>query len=235
MGVAKEAPWSVEEELMILLTAATDIEMGAFLHAYPLPQGVSTLLTGVGPVEAAVRVSAFLAASVPPPSAVVNFGVAGAYVFAGRENAALLDICLAEREVLADLGICEQDEVQTLHGTGFALESCVELDIELLVRAARILTAAKIPFKQGVFATVSCVSGTQKRGALIAEQHHALCENMEGFAVARACRYFGVPMLELRCISNTVIDRKLQDWQLREACNNCGAAIASLINGLRDD
>ncbi|NLX19380.1 MAG: futalosine hydrolase [Desulfobulbus sp.] len=219
---------------MVLLTAATDVEMGAFLRACPSLRGVTTLITGVGPVEAAVCVSSYLATAGSLPSAVVNFGVAGAYVTADRQSAVLLDICLAECEVLADLGICEQDKVRALQGAGFHLETCIELDAELLTRAIRILTAAEISFRKGVFATVSCVSGTQKRGEMIAVQHRALCENMEGFAVARACRHFGVPMLELRCISNMVVDREHQDWQLGKACDTCGAAIASLVNGFRN-
>lgn len=219
---------------MLLLTAATDFEMAAFVRACPVSQGVATLVTGVGPVETAVRLSAFLAAAATPPTAVVNFGVAGAYVVDGKEHATLLDICLAEREVLADLGICVQDEVHQLRGGAFELLECLKLDATLLGRASRMLAAAQISHTIGVFATVSCVSGTQKRGEMIARQHQAICENMEGFAAAMACRHFGVPLLELRCISNLVEDRNRQNWQLSKACNRCGEVAAFIVNGLSD-
>lgn len=220
---------------MLLLTAATDNEMAAFLDACPTPQGVATLVTGVGPVETAVRMSAFLATTTTRPTAVVNFGVAGAYVVHGQESAALLEICVAEQEVLADLGICEQDEVKLLQGEAFELEDRLELDAGLLDRATTLLAAAQVPFKRGVFATVNCASGTQKRGEMIAQQRQALCENMEGFAAARACRHFEVPLLELRCISNLVVDRNCQNWQLSKACRRCGEVVALIVNELRGE
>lgn len=219
---------------MLLLTAATNFEMAAFVRACPVTQGIATLVTGVGPVETSVRLSAFLATAATPPTAVVNIGVAGAYVVDGREQVSLLDICLAEREVLADLGICVQDEVHQLRGGTFELVECIELDASLLGQASKQLTVAQIPHRIGVFATVNCVSGTQKRGEVIARQHRAICENMEGFAAAMACRHFGVPLLELRCISNLVEDRHCQNWQLSKACNRCGEVAALIVSGLRD-
>jgi len=67
---------------------------------------------------------------------------------------------------------------------------------------------------------------------LLARQHQALCENMEGAAVARVCQQFGLPLLELRCISNLVEDRNLQNWQLKQACTRCGEAAALIVEGL---
>lgn len=220
---------------MFLLTAATDFEMQAFVRACPvspLSQDVTTLITGVGLVETAVRLSSFLATAASLPRVVINFGVAGAYIVAGKESAGLLDICLAEREVLADLGICEQDEIQQLRGGAFELVESLELDAVLLGQATEKLAAARVSSTVGVFASVNCVSGTQKRGEMIARQHRAICENMEGFAAARACRHFGVPLLELRCISNLVEDRNRHNWQLRKACNRCGEVVALLVKGV---
>jgi len=220
---------------VFLATAATDFEMEPFRRA--CPQAVCpTLVTGVGPVEAAVSLTAFLAATSLPLTGVVNFGVAGAYVAGdGRRGAAVLDICLAEREVLADLGICANEEVRPLRGTGFTMVDSFDLDADLLRQAQSLLAAAAIPCLSGVFATVSSASGTRRRGDLLAERHQALCENMEGAAVARACRHFGLPLLELRCISNLVEDRNLRNWQLRDACARCGEATALVVRGLRHD
>ncbi|WP_051553640.1 futalosine hydrolase [Desulfobulbus elongatus] len=219
---------------MFLVTAATDFEMEPFRRL--CPQAVCpTLVTGVGPVEAAVRLTAFLAATSLPLAGVVNFGVAGAYAVAGRGNAAVLDICLAEREVLADLGICAHDEVLPLRGAGFIIADTFELDAGLRHRAEAVLAAAAIPCASGVFATVNSASGTRRRGTMLAERHQALCENMEGAAVARACQHAGLPLLELRCISNLVEDRDLRNWQLHDACARCGEVTALVVKGLRHD
>jgi len=217
---------------MFLVTAATDFEMEAFHPTCP-PEACASLVTGVGPVETAVRLTAFLAECSRPLAGVVNFGVAGAYLLEGRNNAAVLDICLAEREVLGDLGICSGAEVKRLRGEGLEMNDTFDLDPGLLRQAEALLAAASIPHRSGVFATVSCVSGTRERGGMLARQHHALCENMEGAAVARACQHFGLPLLELRCVSNLVEDRNRQNWQLRKACARCGEVAALVVKGLR--
>jgi futalosine hydrolase len=58
---------------------------------------------------------------------------------------------------------------------------------------------------------------------------------MEGAAVARVCVQFGLPLLELRCISNLVEDRNLQNWQLKKASARCGEAAALVLEGLSHD
>jgi futalosine hydrolase len=45
----------------------------------------------------------------------------------------------------------------------------------------------------------------------------AICENMEGAALARVSQEFGIPFLELRAISNMVENRDQSAWQIREA------------------
>jgi futalosine hydrolase len=186
-------------------------------------------------VATAVHLTAFLAATTLPLTGVINFGVAGAYLADERDNAALLDICLAEREILADLGICTGETVRPVRVEGLSIADSFDLDEQMLRQAATLLAAAAIPYKRGTFATVSCVSGTRSRGTMLADRHQALCENMEGGAAAMACRQFGLPLLELRCISNLVEDRDRQNWRLREACARCGEVAAVVAKGWSHD
>ncbi len=218
---------------MFLVTAATDFEMKAYLRACRPAPASAHLVTGIGPVETAVRLTAFLAKTSLPLHGVVNFGVAGAYILDDQSGADLLDICLAEREVLADFGICYGDEIEPLRGEALEVLDTFDLDPDLLHQAQSLLTSASIPHQRGVFATVHGVSGTRRRGEMLARQHQALCENMEGAAAARACRQFGLPLLELRCISNLVEDRHLQNWHLHKACARCGEVTALVVKGLQ--
>ena len=73
---------------------------------------VLRLVCGVGPVEAACGLWAYLARN-PRPAAVVNIGIAGAYVRASGQ-AELLSLCLAEREELGDLGKCAGGRLEPL-------------------------------------------------------------------------------------------------------------------------
>ncbi|MBV5317585.1 MAG: futalosine hydrolase [Desulfobulbaceae bacterium] len=221
---------------MYLVTAATAFEMEAFRRACPPAVRYQQLLTGIGPVEAAVQVTSYLARASVSFKGVVNLGVAGAYQQDQNEpGVGLLDICLAEREVLGDLGICYQDAVESLRGESFEIQDTFPLDRQLLHRAEALIIRGKMVAKRGTFVTVNCVSGSRQRGALLARRHQALCENMEGAAVARVCVQFGLPLLELRCISNLVEDRNLQNWQLKKACTCCGEVAALVLEGLSHD
>jgi len=221
---------------MYLVTAATAFEMEAFRRACAPGLRYASLLTGIGPVEAAVQVTAVLARASTPFAGVFNLGLAGAYPQdQGEEGAGLLDLCLATGEVLGDLGVCYQDGIEPLRGESFQVLDTFPLDPALRIRARALLAGGPWPVRSGTFVTVSCVSGSHARGLLLARQHRALCENMEGAAVARVCLQFNLPLLELRCISNLVEDRNLDNWQVHKACARCGEAAALVLTGLSHD
>lgn len=216
---------------MMLITAATRFEMEAFLSHCPASARWTSMLTGIGPVEAALQLTAYLAQATTPVRAVVNFGVGGAYV---RESggADLLDLCLADCEILGDLGICAGDRMEPLRGESFEILDTFPLDSPEVQRVAALLGRLQIPVFRGTFVTVNCVSGSRQRGDSLARQHRALCENMEGAAIARVCRHFHLPLIELRCISNLVENRNTQNWRLRDACQRCGRVVAQVVQGL---
>ncbi len=210
---------------MILLVAATEME------ALPLAgektgQSHALFVAGVGPLETAVRLTRRLCEGVGGISLVLNFGVAGAYVGSG---AGLLDICLAESEVMGDFGICHEESVE-LFGGQLACKTVFSLESQYLAQAGEILGKQDYGCKKGVFVTVNGVSATARRGARLRTAHNGLCENMEGGAVARVCEEFAVPCLEVRCVSNMVEDRNLANWQFAAAVQKCGQAVSLLVD-----
>ncbi len=216
-----------------LLTAATDFEMQACLEAGGDAGGSLRLVTGIGPVETTLSLSCLLQERSEEINGVLNFGVAGAYPDNGTsQTAALLDICLAEREVLGDLGICLQDGIERFASAVLQVEDCFDLDSPLFAAAGQALAAAGTPYQSGTFVTVNCASGTAKRGRLLGREFKGLCENMEGAAAARVCQRFSLPCLEVRCISNMVEDRNRDNWQLRKACTLAGQATAVIVKAL---
>jgi len=217
---------------MYLVTAATQFEMDPFLADVAGVQ-VHNLVTGIGPVETAVRLMAFLHDMPSGIDGVVNFGIAGSYVGPkGKPRANLLEICLAEKEVLGDLGICLHDRIEPIRGNGLEVADSFAMNAALLEKAGQALRAESIPYHTGTFVTVNCTTGTGARGSMLAHQHKGLCENMEGAAVARVCQKFSLPCLELRCISNLVEDRDTSQWKLKEACKGAGRTAAVIIRFL---
>ena len=97
--------------------------------------------------------------------------------------------------------------------------------------------ASRITIKTGTFVTVSTVTGTDKRArelekrfsASSASGGGAICENMEGAAVAHVCAMYGIPMLEIRGISNIVEDRDRSKWDIKTAAENCQKAVFVLL------
>jgi futalosine hydrolase len=216
---------------MYLLTAATDFEMKAFAEAGGNSKNIRQLVTGLGPVETTLSLSCLLHEQLDQVDAVLNFGVAGAYPDNGTDlQAGLLDICLAEQEILGDLGICLQDGFERFTSAALRVEDSFILDQSLLAVAGRALDCAETAYKSGTFITVNCASGTRKRGQLLGREFQGLCENMEGAAVARVCNHFVLPCLEVRCISNMVEDRDTKNWQLKQACTRAGQAAATIVN-----
>lgn len=213
---------------MYLVVAATDLEMQPLREA--LGEGVATcLVTGIGVLETVCQLTRFLEQRGAAFDAVVNFGVAGAYVGAGVQ---LLDLCLATTENLGDLGICLGNETEPFPQDRMPVTVTWELDQALLRRVATILAGQQVASVSGNFVTVSGVSGTESRGRYLRDRFGAICENMEGAAVARVCAAYGLPALEVRCVSNLVEERDPSRWRLAEACRQGGEQAATLIRAL---
>lgn len=218
---------------MIVALAATQLEMSPFLREMKREgQEWPTLITGVGPLETAVRLSRYLAAHGDQVSGLLQFGVGGAYLGENSCNKVkLLDVCLATREVMGDFGICQPDGIEPFSkelGGG----EWYELDRSLTSHIAALLQQKDIDFHRGSFVTVNSVSATRKRGDGLANHWQGLCENMEGAAAARVCNEFGVKIAQLRVVSNMVEERNLSGWRLQEAADKAGQLAAQIIKEL---
>lgn len=219
---------------MHLVVAATHKEMAALEAVEGVDRSLlERLVSGVGPVETAFTVGRHLDRHHRKIRSVVNFGIGGAFLRRGENLVSLLDICLAEREVLGDFGICFGDDTEPFDGVGFPCRSSFRLDRELLAVAEAALAKESVSARTGTFVTVSGASGTRQRGAMLSKRYHALCENMEGAAVARVCEAYGVPLIEVRAISNLVEDRPGRPWKIDEACRRAAEAAAVIIRTIQ--
>ncbi len=214
---------------MLLIATATEREMAPFRNLLADHKNWQALITGVGILESAATLNKFLRRNDTTVSRVINFGVAGAFLDTGVD---ILDICLATGEFLADLGICLGDDVLPLACTR---NSEIPTDGDFLAQAEFTLSDAKIPYHSGTFITVNSVSGTAARGNNLRDRYGAICENMEGAAIIKACRDFSLPCLEFRCVSNLVEDRDLSHWQLDEAIAKGAETLVPIINNSRPE
>jgi futalosine hydrolase len=169
------------------------------------------------------------------PSLVINFGIGGAYPSSGLRPG---DIAVASQEFYADEGVSLKDGFHTLQTIGIPLMkvgrrryfNAFPLDAGLRREMAKAARSAGCRPAEGVFATVSTCTGTRKRAAELSKRFSAICENMEGAAIAHICMLYGIPFVEVRGISNIVEERDTAKWDIPLASGNCQKTVVAFVN-----
>ncbi|MEV0450897.1 futalosine hydrolase [Streptomyces sp. NPDC050600] len=187
----------------------------------PLPGGFSlrrharadVLVAGVGPAAAAAATATALACAPAPYALVVSAGIAGGFA----PHAPLGAVVVADAVVGADLGAQTPEGYLPVDALGFG-RSAHPVAGELVARISGALADAGRPCAVGPVLTVSTVTGTAERAAeLVARHPGAVAEAMEGFGVAEAAAAFGLPVVEVRAVSNAVGPRDRAAWRIGEA------------------
>ncbi|WP_406861649.1 futalosine hydrolase [Streptomyces sp. HUAS MG47] len=177
---------------------------------------VDVLVAGVGPAAAAAATSAALAWATlghTPYDLVVSTGIAGGFA----PHAPLGSVVVADTIVAADLGAQTPDGYLPVEELGFG-RSAHPVPQALAHRIAQALGDGVQRHCVGPVLTVSTVTGTAARAAELAERHPgAAAEAMEGFGVAEAAAAYGVPVAEIRAVSNAVGPRDRANWRIGQA------------------
>ena len=197
-------------------------------------RAVIVVVSGIGKVNASHAATRLIREH--KPDLVMNIGVGGAYASAGL---AIGDIAIAEKEIYGDEGVMLRDGLHDVTCIGFPLLQKggkkyfneFPLDQKLIQKALRSIAAHEAAFavRSGPFVTVSACTGTTKRAREIEKRFLAVCENMEGAAIAHVCARYGIPLVEMRGISNMVEDRDRSGWNIRLAAENCQQAAQELL------
>ncbi|MET9255713.1 futalosine hydrolase [Streptomyces sp. NPDC003717] len=182
---------------------------GAVLHR--LPAGPDLLAAGVGPALAAASTAAALAAAAlagAPYRLAVSTGIGGGFA----PHAPVGSLVVADEITAADLGAETPDGFLPVTELGFG--TVTHRPPPGLVADVAAATGARA----GTVLTAATVTGTAERAARLRERHpRALAEAMEGFGVAEAAAAQGVPVLELRAVSNPVGPRDRAAWRIPDA------------------
>jgi len=190
----------------LLLCVATELE-GAILHDRLGADATTRIIRmGVGPVNAAHAVTLFLARETP--GAIVVCGVGGAYPGSGLRVG---DVACAETECYGDLGAASPAGFLDMKALGFPV-------VPAPVPLYNDLPMQVFPSDRRVkFVTMTTCTGSDAAARAIESRTGGAVENMEGAAVAHVAHLHGVPVGEVRGISNLVIDRDTSTWRLKEA------------------
>ncbi|UGY10875.1 5'-methylthioadenosine/S-adenosylhomocysteine nucleosidase [Phyllobacterium pellucidum] len=172
----------------VVFAMAVDAEYGPHLRRLFTP-----MITGVGPVEAAVSVAATLAslaANRALPDLVVSLGSAGSRT-------------LEQAEIYQVTNVSYRD--MDASPLGFKKGATPFLDLPVVVPLLHRIPGVK---EASLSTGANIVSGEAYDGV------HAEMVDMETFAVLRACQRFGLPLIGLRGISDGKEElRHLNDWK----------------------
>ncbi|GHF18059.1 futalosine hydrolase [Streptomyces griseoluteus] len=225
----------------VLVATAVPAERDAVARAFPgaaeevrLPGatllrtdgGHDLLAAGVGPALAAASTATALTAAAlrgTPYGLVVSAGIGGGF----QPEAPVGSLVVADAITAADLGAETPDGFLPVTDLGFG--TVTHLPPISLVRGVVEATGAR----RGTVLTVSTVTGTATRAAALRERHPgALAEGMEGFGVAEAAAAHGVPVLEIRAVSNPVGPRDRAAWRIGDALAALAGAFGKLAPAL---
>ncbi|MFC8347670.1 futalosine hydrolase [Streptomyces sp. NPDC057280] len=191
--------------MRILVATAVPVERDAVARALT-GMDADVIAAGVGPALAAAATATALATA--SYGLVVSAGIAGGF----PPDAPVGSLVVADEITAADLGAETAEGFLPVTELGFG--TVTHRPPEPLVRDAVAATGARA----GAVLTVSTVTGTATRAALLKGRHPtALAEAMEGFGVAEAAALHGVPVLEIRAVSNPVGPRDRAAWRIGDA------------------
>lgn len=193
--------------------------------------GRQVVIAVSGPGQANAARAATQLALMVNPRAMINIGIAGVYKGTGYD---LSDVLAASSETYADTGALERGGLIGLKQMGMPLmrKGGTQYFGSFPVDARLLKAALPHVDGSGVFLTVSQVSGTMGRASKLRKQYDALCENMEGAPIAQTCLHYGIPMLEVRGISNVAGVRDKSAWRIEAAASNCQLAAIEIIKSL---
>jgi futalosine hydrolase len=210
----------------------TYIQNKLFISGYLINKRIVIGICGIGKANAAHSTSLLIEKY--KPHIILNIGVAGAYPSSGLKVG---DLAVAEKEIYGDEGLIakKKDRRQKSGVTGkdeVAFYTMEKLGLPL-AEINRDKCYNEFPMfiphnlkelKKGNFITISSCTGTLQRGKEIEKRFNAICENMEGAAVAHISFLANVYATEIRGISNIIEDRMpepLKRTNVVTASRNC--------------
>lgn len=207
--------------MTILICVATALERSLLDERRERGQRFRVVEMGVGPVNAAHATT--VAILEEKPDAIVVCGVAGAYPSSGLK---IGDVVSASVEVYGDLGAQSPTGFRDMQALGFPVVSSPRLLFNELPMQV-------FPTSQSVrFVTVSTCTGTEDVAREIEARTNGAVENMEGAAVAHVAHIHGIPIGEVRGISNMVTNRDRKAWRLREAAAAAQQAVVGWLDAV---
>lgn len=211
-----------------LLLIPTEFERKQIAGSHALLSSVRIELCGFGPIVPAARATSLIERY--QPEHVILCGIAGCYGTALRVGAAYDFANVA----CYGVGVGNGLEFQTAQQMGWHhwLDSNAKQSIgDKLPLAQRDPGSTNVnnSLEPGLLTVCAASGGPGDVAMRTSKFPDADAEDMEGFAVAAACRLKACPLSIVRGISNRAGDRNHQNWKVREAMDSAVELVSKMI------
>ena len=167
-------------------------------------------LCGFGPVAAAARTSSQIA--IHKPDRVLLIGIAGTF------NASVLPVggaALLPRVIMHGIGVGTDETFVPAGEMGF--QHWAGQGEECPIGDELVLSTPRSSISGSLLTCSAASASTKDMRHRLDRYPGVVAEDMEGYAVALACRLENVPLVIVRGISNVVGDRLSKNWQIPQA------------------
>ncbi|MHB8451385.1 MAG: futalosine hydrolase [Mycobacteriales bacterium] len=205
-GIARRAPTGGPGPVA---RGATELRLGPYEAVRQ--DGVTVLLGGIGPAAAAASTATALCLG--GFTQVLCAGIAGGFDLAVGELVVASEIIHADLGADSAAGFLGADELGWPEQPPVTVPGAERLALRLGAVCGPVLT-------------VSSVTGTEVRAASLRTRYRPAAEAMEGAGVATAAFRHGVPVWEVRAISNPVGARRRAEWDVPAALEALARAAA---------
>ena len=167
-------------------------------------------LCGFGPVAAAARTTSQIA--IHKPDRVLLIGIAGTF------NASVLPVggaALLPRVIMHGIGVGTDERFVPAGEMGF--QHWAGQGEECPIGDELVLSTPRSSISGSLLTCSAASASTKDMRHRLDRYPGVVAEDMEGYAVALACRLENVPLVIVRGISNVVGDRQSKNWQTPQA------------------
>lgn len=179
---------------------------------------ISTLITGVGMVATAFALGKHLATH--QYDLAINLGIAGSF----DRSIALGEVVEVIEDSFSELGAEDDEAFITIDQLGFG--------DSIFQTSKRLYDYGITDIRQVTAITVNTVHGNDTSIQTLTGRIQPQLESMEGAAFFYACKYAGVPCIQIRAVSNYVEKRNRDAWQIGLAIKNLNNFAVDLLNKL---
>ncbi|MCF8085947.1 MAG: futalosine hydrolase [Desulfohalobiaceae bacterium] len=207
-------------------------------HAEPVAwrwRGMDLYLVscGMGPVNAAFGLGR-LFQHASELRGVLNLGTAGTFRL---KELPLRQPVVVREEIWPEFGLRASEGVDPAglkYGQGTLGGETVRDRVGLSPRHSLLSLgiSRSLPWPEGRSLTVAGATGDPEQAEWYRQRYSPDVENMEGFALAWPCLEYGVPFVEVRCVSNVVGSRQRDDWDASGALGQLRTVMTTLLESM---